>query len=113
MSNTPTIERPPPFPNKKADFGPGQYEDLVLVSWVDRNHTRWVRAKGTYQVYCGYGDHHITSIDIRSTLDDTERTTPWDVIEVLVEWALQDWSDPCDDHELSDSEQAAEDATWD
>lgn len=92
-----TIERPVPYPNK-VTFGPGSLESVTLVSWV-AHHTRWVRAKGTYTVYCGSGNSHIVEVDERCPLSDCDSTDTADVAYWLINSALQDWFDPCDTDE--------------
>lgn len=97
-----------PFP-QRTTFGPGSLEDLVLSSWVDRHHTRWVRLQGTYQVYCGMGNEHTVTIATREhlslvirNLDYNHEASPTDelaanVAQDLLDGVLDRWSDPCDD----------------
>lgn len=99
-------------------FGPGSLESIALRMWaVPRSHesqTRSVRARaiGSYTVYCGSGWEHLVDIyeqhtfDMERPADDLERqlVSAWTEHDTaaadaaaaeLVDWALEDWSDPC------------------
>ena len=113
-------------------FGPGQYESLVLRTWISKvdgdNRRLSARLEGAYTVYCGEGNEHDAPIaegvdawsselhateDMESTPfllfeihhfgDDQEaRYTVADrliyiVADRLMEFALEDWEDPCTD----------------
>lgn len=104
--------------SKTIDLGRGFYEDLTLKVWVakrDGDSRRFAaRVTGTVPVYCGNGGRHDTLIDERLSAwqwpgggevdagllagawagdEQTER----DLADQMTEWALDGWSDPCDD----------------
>jgi hypothetical protein len=99
-------------------FGPGSLEQIELIA-APASHQRFtagptapghtqVRVQGAYTVYCGMGNEHTEWIRTpafclgcgevnAATLDDLD----WDpgledIAAELVEWALEDWADPCD-----------------
>lgn len=103
-------------------FGPGSLESIELRMWMvprrDESHARALRteAVGTYTVYCGAGWEHSVGIDERHTCDpdrpvediDTQLQAAWTARDrdaaftaagQLVEWALDEWSDPCGNEE--------------
>jgi hypothetical protein len=104
---------------KSFKFDPGSLESIELRMWV-APHSRGggsgprivTRATGTYRVYCGSGWEYTADIDERHQflLDrpdgevDEWLATAWnkgdvdaahDAAAELVEWALDDWNDPC------------------
>jgi len=104
-------------------FGPGRYESLVLKTWISKhdgsNKRITGRLEGTYTVYCGEGNEHDFEVkeDIvywaSETGPDTDAlllfeihnllTTvdaPYELAGRIVNYALEDWSDPCEVTEL-------------
>lgn len=106
---------------KSFRFDPGSLESVELRMWVVPGSRYGVqsplikaRAMGSYRVYCGNGWEHSTDID-EQHLFDLERPSDqveerlaaaWargdedaarDAADQLVEWALEDWADPCDE----------------
>lgn len=108
-------------------FGPGRLESLVLKTWVSKvNHHSdrrlTGRLEGTYTVYCGEGWEHEVTIkeDISAwaseiLMGNTETDVHllfethhymgnpdarYTIADRLVEYALEDWSDPCTEDEL-------------
>jgi hypothetical protein len=84
---------------RSTTFGLGSMESLRLTTWTDRRSgIRWERLSGTFTVYCGMGNSHTVEIDER----DWERPTVNHSTEAddeaarLLDWALEDWSDPCE-----------------
>ncbi len=106
---------------KSFKFDPGSLESVELRMWVvpgsrhgDQSPLIKARATGSYRVYCGAGWEHRADIDEqhlfnleRPSVDIEERlTAAWtsgdrdaahDAAHQLVEWALEDWADPCDE----------------
>lgn len=100
-------------------FGPGRFEDLKLrVYRRVRRDTDHIVAKcvGSFKVYCGAGNTHTVSINEemhglmgapqefdqmmqRAVSGPGNEDTAYELVEQLVEWALQDWSDPCEEDE--------------
>ena len=105
-------------------FGPGQYESLVFKTWVSKvegSRERVTgRLEGTYTVYCGAGNEHdfdvkedISSWNGEALEPDTDAfllfeihtfinkvDTIYDLADRLVNYALEDWDDPCEVMEL-------------
>ncbi len=109
-------------------FGPGQYESLVLKTWVSKvdgyaRQRLTGRLEGTYTVYCGEGNEH--DFNIKETIGhwnheinyepglETDATLLFeihhnsDTVDArhelagrIVNYALEDWSDPCEVYEL-------------
>ena len=88
-------------------FGPGRLESLTLYERTGRNPRRHqYRIEGTFTVYCGNGWDHSAYLngmwaDVRSLVDygldditDVDR-----IADILVEWELEDWFDPCETQE--------------
>jgi hypothetical protein len=105
---------------RRFRFGPGSLESAELRMWAVPRCPWLVKARavGTYQVYCGSGWEHTVEIDEAHSFDaeptpgDTDEpfATTWTTGEPdaarraawqLVEWALEDWTDPC----LDDSDE--------
>jgi hypothetical protein len=103
-------------PAKPITFGPGSLESIQL----QRRHRNAVlspesasqqaRVVGTYRVYCGNGSEHTVSIDGPWAVVSWDRSNhPGDtghnftdadgLAAELVEWELEDWSDPCENGE--------------
>lgn len=104
---------------KSFRFDPGSLESVELRMWVvprtrrsDRGPLIKARATGSYRVYCGGGWEHSADIDERhlfgleSPSDQVgerlaaawnrgDRDAAWHATHQLVEWALEDWTDPC------------------
>jgi hypothetical protein len=104
---------------KSFRFDPGSLESVELRMWMvprtrrsDAGPQIKAHASGTYRVYCGSGWEHSADIDERHVFDldrpsdqvderlasawsrgDTDAA--WDATHQLVEWALEDWTDPC------------------
>lgn len=87
-------------------FGPGSLESIRLERRVvgarlfpDSKHLD-ARVRGTYRVYCGAGNDHTTTIRgpwLTVRLDTTNDFTDADALaHELVEFELEDWSDPCE-----------------
>jgi hypothetical protein len=70
-------------------------ESLRLTTWRHRRSgIRWARLSGTFTVFCGMGNSHTIEVDERDweTRDDVD-----DEAARLLEFALEDWTDPCDE----------------
>lgn len=95
-------------------FGPGSLESITLAHRTrhigyDRAQ---VKATGSWTVYCGFGNDHSVAIntgwqDLGDALaesgqgvgafSDQRAVIEWDLVAgTLVDWELEDWSDPCD-----------------
>jgi hypothetical protein len=108
-------------------FGPGRLESMRLRMWAvprrDPSHTKAVRAEavGVFTVYCGSGWEHQVDIEERHTFDldrpadeiDRHLASAWregdedaadDATSQLIDWALEDWADPCLDLDEMDEE---------
>ena len=76
----------------QVDFGPGRFESLHLQRTGQYGHLY-----GTYMVYAGCGWEHTAEIDIEEAFDyllgDRE------MAEELLAFALEDWTDPCEEVE--------------
>lgn len=104
-------------------FGPGSLESLVLKTWVSKfdgsNRRITGRLEGTYIVYCGEGWTHEVEIkeDTSAWASETglgtdalllfelhnllsKEDVKYEIANQLVEYALEDWSDPCEVTEL-------------
>jgi len=104
---------------KSFRFDPGSLEWVELRMWVmlrsrggGQSPLIKAHAIGSYRVYCGSGWEHSADID-EQHLFDLERPSgeveerlaaAWtkgdsdaacDAAHQLVEWALDDWADPC------------------
>lgn len=97
-------------------FGPGSLESLDLRVW-SRNRTYGAvlcaRVEGTFRVYCGAGSEHTVEISERleaprasaerdetaawlvAARDDRSEDAACELAHLLVNYALEDWSDPC------------------
>lgn len=101
-------------------FGPGSLESLVLKTWVSKvdNGKRRLtgRLEGTYTVYCGNGWTHEVEVseqvsawagpphqdEDRDELFEThygfnDRDQTYNLVNRMVNYALEDFEDPCDD----------------
>ncbi len=102
---------------KKHTFGPGVFESMTLTTWVGKSEgkaKRWhARLEGTYTVYCGNGNEHgqeikITEIEWSSSDSALGRVIAYaheeevnlELVDNMLNWALEDWSDPCEAAEL-------------
>lgn len=113
---------------KENKFGPGQFESLVFKTWVSKvqgygKERVTGRLEGTYTVYCGEGNTH--DFDVKETISywNTEINYEagletdgallfeihnfinkldhlYEIAGRLVNYALEDWSDPCEVYEL-------------
>lgn len=102
-------------------FGPGSLESLVLKTWVSKvngSETQiTARLEGTYTVYCGEGWTHEVRVkesesgwnsesfeestrlfQLHNFMDEVD--TKYEIANDLVNYALEDWSDPCEVTEL-------------
>lgn len=109
-------------------FGPGRLESMRLRMWAvprrDPSHAKNVRAEavGVFTVYCGAGWEHQVDIEERHTFDidrpaddlDHRLAAAWkdsdddaadDATSQLIDWALEDWSDPCGRLDDTDEEE--------
>lgn len=104
-------------------FGPGSLESLTLRLWQNRRDQEHLvaRLEGTYTVYCGAGNSH--TVSIKEEMHGWVKKEPgciltvheqlhWDIVmlqafqgvegsareiaDQLVEYGLEDWTDPCD-----------------
>ncbi len=103
---------------KSFRFGPGSLESVELRMWaVPRRYEGLMKqvkaqAVGSYRLYCGRGWEHQVDIDeaftfdLERPVDDIHRrlAAAWagrddgaafDATGQLVDWALDDWTDPC------------------
>jgi hypothetical protein len=103
---------------KSFRFRPGSLESIQLRMWAvprrHESHPSQVKAQaiGVYRVYCGQGWEHLVGVDEQHTFDlerpadevDRQLAQAWrrgdgdvaaDAAAQLVEWALDDWIDPC------------------
>ena len=117
------------MPNVKTyNFGPGSLEGMTLSTWVSKREGDLKRVSarltGTYTVYCGMGwDHQIEIAEKTSGWNteqhaeavmivalhsgsDKETELKHEVAELLVDYALEDFEDPCEDN--YDYEEAGE-----
>lgn len=98
---------------RKHTFGPGSLESMVLTTWVEKktedNVKYKARFKGRYTVYCGNGWEHDVEIDEtesgwlhemgsigRDIMNAHENGVALDFVGNLIDYALEDWFDPCD-----------------
>lgn len=112
---------------KTFRFGPGSLEMLTLKLWNASQGRRFkygdetaqmvrVELAGAYDVYCGGGDMHRVSIQVKdstwvytdgqSISDDSNLTQAWRFadehaaylwVSDQVNYELDGWTDPCDD----------------
>ncbi len=109
-------------------FGPGQYESLVFKTWVTKvegfgRQRVTGRLEGTYTIYCGEGNEHDFDVKEDISFWNTEIQAEagfesdsfllfeihnfinkvdaiYEIAGRLVNYALEDWSDPCEVTEL-------------
>lgn len=86
-------------PKNQHHFGPGRLESITLYERTSpRGGYRQHRVEGTFTVYCGYGWDHTVYLN-GMWADDRVldgATEPEDMASLLVEWELEEWSDPCE-----------------
>lgn len=95
-------------------FAAGSLESLTLRVWArPRTYGAIIcaRLEGAYSVYCGNGWEHTTQVCERleetaagdSALARLQRTRDdadaYAVAEEILAYALEEWSDPCDEHD--------------
>lgn len=87
-------------PSSSTYFGPGAAEQLALTTWTTSAGVGMIRVRGSYTVYCGTGDEHVVSVDERAHVADIEAgSDPRDAADMLVEFALSEWADPCQEED--------------
>ena len=102
--------------SKEFTFGPGSLESLHLKLWRENDAEQvTARLTGGYRVYCGNGNEHTVEIEVDHSVPTTnflgrqiwrvyhlgdDVGDPESIARELLEFALEDWSDPCEgDHE--------------
>ena len=118
-----------PHVKEHQRFGPGQYESMTFKTWVSKvegygRERVTGRLEGTYTVYCGMGNEHDFEIkedisfwntEIETEVDGLESDAQllfdihnlinkvdaiYEITDRLVNYALEDWDDPCEVTEL-------------
>ncbi len=99
------------MPNTRTHtFGPGIFESFTLTTWVGKSVGKLkryhARLEGIYTVYCGNGNEHDQEIKIteaewsntslgREIAYTHEEDVKLELVDNMLNWALEDWSDPC------------------
>lgn len=110
--NVPLTDRPPAATYRT---GPGALEMVTITTWTRREIGR-IRISGYFDVFCGHGGTHRVPVSAMSSTremfsvlgEPNGRTwdgpypTVDDAAAELVEWALWNWTDPCDDADEDD-----------
>ena len=104
---------------KTVRFGPGAHESLWVRVWTARG-SGGDRLKGevfgSYRVYCGAGNEHAEEIreefsgwraersgheeaDLLWRIREGDEEAAYGLADLAVQYALEDWTDPCEDEE--------------
>lgn len=71
----------------------GANEMLTLTTWTTKAGVGYVRVRGAYDVYCGMGNMHRMTLDVRDFADKFTDQDSDDVTDTLVsEWLAWDYT---------------------